>query len=67
MLVRTWAPCAQTPILRVPLSREHLSVIGALTLEGKMYLHIHQDSVKGPLVVRFLRHLLVQFQQSSLE
>ncbi len=58
MLVRTWAPCGQTPILRTLLSKKHLSVIGAVTLEGKLYLQIHQEGIKGPQVVRFLRHLL---------
>ena len=58
MLVRTWAPCGQTPILRTPLSKDHLSVIGAVTLADKLYLHIRQESIKGPEVVRFLRHLL---------
>jgi transposase len=57
-LVRTWAPCGQTPILRTPLSREHLSVIGALTPTGRLFTRTYEHALKGPQVVRFLKHLL---------
>ncbi len=33
-VVRTYAPRGQTSILRVPLSRDHLSVISGITPEG---------------------------------
>src|SRR6266704_1981163 len=32
MAVRTYAPVGQTPILKVPLTRDHLSAIGGLTM-----------------------------------
>ena len=35
--VRTYAPRGKTPILRFPLSWDHLSVIGAITPGGKLY------------------------------
>jgi hypothetical protein len=35
-VVRTYAPVGQTPILHEHLSRDHLSVISAITLEGKL-------------------------------
>ena len=57
-LVRTWAPRGQTPVLRVPLSWEHLSVIGAITPQGKLYTWVQERSVKGQDLVFFLRHLL---------
>ena len=59
-LVRTYAPRGQTPTLDVPLTRDHLSVMGALTLEGKLFTWIQDHSVKGPDVVRFLKHLLAR-------
>ena len=34
MLVRTYAPVGQTPVLRVPLTHDHLSAIGGLTQKG---------------------------------
>lgn len=57
-VVRTYAPRGQTPVLDVPLSRDHLSMLGALTLNGQMLTWIQDHSVKGHDVVRFLKHLL---------
>jgi transposase len=50
----------QTPILHEHLSRDHLSVISAITLEGKLFMMEQQRSFKSQDVVRFLRHLLGQ-------
>ena len=58
MAVYTYAPVGQTPFLEVKLSRDHLSVIGALTPEGKMCMQMQDHSYKGPDVVHFLRLLL---------
>ena len=58
MAVRTYAPMGQTPILKVPLTRDHLSVIGAITPEGKLCMQMQDHSYKGPDVVRFLQILL---------
>src|SRR5260221_338538 len=58
MAVRTYAPAGQTPILKVPLTRDHLSAIGAITPEGKLYMQTQDHSSKGPDVVRFLQLLL---------
>lgn len=58
MAVRTYAPVGQTPILTVPLTRDHLSAIGGLTPDGRLFLHVQDHSYKGPDVVRFLQGLL---------
>jgi len=59
MAVRTYAPVGQTPILKVPLTRDHLSAIGGLTMDGRLVMHLQDHSFKGPDVVRFL-HLLLR-------
>ncbi len=59
-VVRTYAPMGQTPILHEQLSRDHLSVISGISLEGKLYMMEQQRAFKGEDVVRFLRHLLRQ-------
>ena len=56
--VRTYAPRGQTPTLRMPLTRDHLSAIGALTADGRILMQVQTDAFRGPRVVRFLRHLL---------
>src|SRR3712207_1654669 len=45
-------------MLRVPLTRDHLSVIGALTDQGRLLLRMQRWAYRSQAVVRFLRHLL---------
>ena len=59
-VVRTYAPMGQTPILCEHLSRDHLSAMSGITLEGKLYMLEQDRSFKGDDVVRFLKHLLHQ-------
>ena len=56
--VRSYAPRGQTPVLRVPLTRDQLSVIGAMTPDGRVLLHVQSQAYRSAHVVRFLRHLL---------
>ena len=58
MAVRTWAPRRHTPILRVPLTHEHLAAIGALTPDGRLFLQVQDHTYRSPDVVRFLQVLL---------
>lgn len=65
MAVRTYAPVGQTPVLSVPLTRDHLSAIGGLTMDGRLVMHWQDHSFKGPDVVRFL-HLLLRKIKGNL-
>ena len=55
--VRTYAPCGETPELRYRFW-DHLSVISAITPQGKLYTMTQEQAFKGPDIVRFLKHLL---------
>jgi transposase len=57
-VVRTYSPEAQTPVLREKLTRDHLSVMGGMTPEGKVYTLARQESFNGLHCVEFLSHLL---------
>ena len=57
-LVRTYAPAGRTPVIRVKQSRDHLSVMGGMTPEGKVYTLVRQESLNGMHSVEFLTHLL---------
>jgi transposase len=57
-VVRTYAPRGQTPILRVPLAWDHLSVISAITPDGRLLMMIQEVAFNGATLVRFLKHLL---------
>jgi transposase len=56
--VRTYAPRGQTPVLRVPLTRDHLAVISGITPAGQLLVQVQARPYRGPDVVRFLQHLL---------
>jgi transposase len=57
-VVRTYAPEARTPVLREQQTRDHLSVMGGMTPEGKVYTLARQESLNGLHSVEFLLHLL---------
>jgi transposase len=56
--VRTWARCRQTPVLRVPLTRDQRSAIGAITGDGRLFMPTQTGAYHSADVVRFLRLLL---------
>ncbi len=61
VVVRTYdAPRGHTPVLYKQLTRDHLSVMSAITPEGKLLMIEQQRAFKGPDVVRFLKHALRQ-------
>ena len=59
-MTRTDAPCGQTPVLRTPGTRDHLSVIGGVTDDGRLFTHIQEEAFTGEAVVAFVRQLLRQ-------
>ena len=59
-VVRTYAPVGHTPLLQEELSRDHLSAISAISLDGKLYMMEQERAFKAEDVVPFLKHLLRQ-------
>jgi transposase len=57
-VVRTYAPQARTPVLRERLTRDHLSVMGGMTPDGKVYTLARQESLNGLHCIEFITHLL---------
>jgi transposase len=57
-VVRTYAPEGLTPVLWEKLTHDHLSVMGGLTPEGKVYTLARQESLNGLHSIEFLTHLL---------
>jgi transposase len=45
-------------VLRAPLTRDHLAVIGGVTSTGRLLLQVQAEPLRGPTVVGCLRHLL---------
>ena len=59
-VVRTYAPVGKTPILHENLTRDHLSAMSGITLDGKLYMIEQERAFKSKDVVRFLKHLMRQ-------
>ena len=55
---RTYAPRGETPRLEHTLSRDPLSVMGAVGLNEKLYFQVHEKAITSQEVIRFLEHLL---------
>src|SRR5579862_7332409 len=66
MAVRTWAPRGKTPLLKVKLTRDHLSAMSAIGADGQLFLQIRQNSYDSEAVVGFLQHLLNQIEGKIL-
>ncbi len=58
MVVRTYAPVGETPIIECRLTYDHLSAISGITPQGKYCTMVQARSFKSPDVVRFFKHLL---------
>jgi transposase len=58
MAVQTWAPCGQTPLLRVPLPRDHLATISAITPDGQLFFQVQPQTYTSADVIVFLQGLL---------
>jgi transposase len=56
--VRTYAPAGHTPVLREWQTRDHLSVMGAVVPDGKIYVLVRQESLNGLHTIEFLKHLI---------
>ncbi len=65
-VVRTYAPRGQTPILVVPQSYQHLSVISGITHSGQLVTQMQAKAYRGPTIVGFLRHVLNQVRGKVL-
>ncbi len=57
MRVGTYAH-GKTPVLRVALTRDHLSAIGAITPEGRIFMQMQERAYCAEEVIAFLRLLL---------
>jgi transposase len=56
-LVRTYAPCGQTPILRSVFTRDHVSVMSGITMDGRLYTLVREEALDSLDSVLFLKHL----------
>ena len=56
-VVKTYAPKGQTPVVDEWQTRDHLSVMGGVTPQGKVYSLVRPKSLNGLHSIEFLVHL----------
>jgi transposase len=56
-VVKTYAPTARTPVVEEWQTRDHLSVMGGVTPQGKVYTLVRPRSLSGLNTIEFLLHL----------
>lgn len=56
-VVKTYAPCGQTPVLHPVQTRDHLSVMSGITLTGRLYTLRRLEPLTSLESVAFLLHL----------
>jgi transposase len=59
-VLRTYGPKGETPVLPHRAGRDHLSVMGGVTVEGKVYTLVRHKTLNEWHTIRFLQHLRVQ-------
>ena len=64
--VRTYAPCGHTPTLRVPHTRDHLSVMSGITPQGQLFTLIRDYPLTGVESVTFLNALHRRLERKLL-
>ena len=65
-IVRTYAPIGETPILKVHQTRDHLSMMSAITPQGWLFTRSSFDAMTGMDSVHFLAHLRSQTDRNLL-
>ncbi len=56
-IVRTYAPCGQTPVVHVYQTRDHLSAMSAITPTGQLYHLVRPEPLTGVASVPLLKHV----------
>ena len=56
-VVSTYAPVGQTPVLEHTLTRDHLSVIGGITPNGRLFSQVQEEAFTSQGCIAFLEHL----------
>jgi putative transposase len=65
-LVRPYAPCGQTPILRAVYTHDHVSVRSGLTMDGRLYTLGRDAALDSLESMLCLKHLLPHVSEQWL-
>jgi transposase len=65
-ILRTYAPVGETPVLKVFHTRDHLSMMSAITPQGWLFTRTRYEALNGLDSVHFLTHLHSQTNRKLL-
>ena len=65
-VVKTYGPRAHTPVLDEWQTHDHLSIMGGLTVDGRVYTLVRQEPLNGLHTIEFLEHLGRQLKGAAL-
>lgn len=65
-ILKTYAPCGETPVLKVFQTRDHLSVMSGVTPQGWFFSKTCLNALNGSDSVWFLKHLQSQTERKLL-
>jgi transposase len=65
-VVKTYGPKARTPVVDEWQTRDHLSIMGGLTMRRQVYTLVRQESLTGLHTIDFLTHLGREIQGAAL-
>lgn len=55
---RSYAPRGKTPAILLPAKREHISLISAITNQGKVRFMVYENSMNADTLIKFLKRLI---------
>jgi transposase len=65
-ILRTYAPIGETPVLKVFQTRDHLSMMSAITPQGWLFTRTRYEALNGMDSVHFLTHVRSQTDRKLL-
>ncbi len=65
-ILRTYAPIGETPVLKVFQTRDHLSMMSAITPQGWLFTRTRDEALNGMDSVHFLSHVHSQTDRKLL-
>jgi transposase len=65
-ILRTYAPIGETPVLKVFHTRDHLSMMSAITTQGWLFTRTRYEALNGMDSVHFLTHVHSQTNRKLL-
>lgn len=61
--VRGFAPKGQTPVVRMIAKKSHVSMLSAITNQGKVRFMMYRDAMNSDLLVKFMTRLIKDSEQ----